>query len=82
MGEMTDIIFEIRFPDVKVLKLRNRTESSGSARNEQREKDRAGISFLAQTPPERDRAISSRSRPTKKKRKLSPFSPFYQTPTT
>ena len=82
MGEMADIIFVIRFPDIEVSESRNRIESSGSVRNEQRENDRAGISFLAQTPPERDRAISSRSRSTKKKTKHSPCSPLYQTPST
>jgi hypothetical protein len=67
MGEMADNIFEIRFPDVEVSESRNRIESFGSVRNEQREKDRAGISFLAQTLPDRDHPSHQNSRPTKKK---------------
>lgn len=66
---MADVIFEIRIPDVEVLESRNRIESFERVRNEQREKDRAGISFLAQTLPERDRAISSKKSTSQKEKK-------------
>jgi hypothetical protein len=64
---MADFIFEIRFPDVEVSESRNRIDSSGSVRNEQREKQGAGISFLAQTVPDRDHPSHQNSRPNKKK---------------